>query len=237
MIRSALRHEFDNNRGSLFVFAALPILLLFSFVVPAPFVPFILPLAVFPLFYYYARRAAVAKAFWAVTVYSVMLFIEIMFISYVDPQFLLSRIGPPPDLVPEFFINRESPENIILGTLADYGYTAILAMLSGGALAFVYWSKAIIIAAANAGAILKTAGPAMAVLSIGPNDLAIGIGQVLISIAVSVWFWNKIEGKPVPSKTGVIAAVFLSLCFVSLSIYLTFTLTPVWESAITKSLM
>ena len=230
-MRSMIRAEFDEGRAPLFVFAGALFSYLLSLAFPLWFAPFVIAFFLYPVFFYYVRRQKFAMALFSIVFWAGIHFLVITFFYLLFPGFMEGRIIGVTSVMQPLELLAGKPMWGIVGThIIDFLFSALMAGLSGGALALVALVNSVNSSALWAAQNLELAGLSAAILSIKPHAIACGAGQAMAVIALSSVFFAKLE-KRKPDWVRVSRFLIIGVLFVALGAYLEIFMGETWQTA------
>lgn len=228
-----LKNDFDEGMAPYFLIAATPLALIVGALAPAPLFPFILPLAVYPVFFHFIRQGRLCAAFWLTAFWGTLCFAMVTMAVAQDIGSVRSgaaglSVIAPAEAIPGSESMREQLVTVSVARIGDLAAVAALSGVSGGALALVAGTAGLNHLAVMAGrAVANGSGLDAAILSFPPWMVFRAIGLLMVAIGVSYLFILKLEGRPMEWGKS-LRWVGMGLFFLAMDTYFYLSLNQAW---------
>ncbi|MDH5510424.1 MAG: hypothetical protein OEZ32_08715 [Nitrospinota bacterium] len=236
-----LKDDFDEGMAPYFLIAATPVALVVGALAPTPLFPFILPLAVYPVFFHFTRQGRLCAAFWMTAFWGALCFALVTMAVAQDIGAVRAgaagiSIIAPAETMPGSETMREQLATVSIARIGDLASVAALSGVSGGALALVAGTAGLNHLAVRAGRSMADGGGLdAAVLSFPPWMLFRAIGLLMLAIGVSYIFILKLEGRPMEWRKSLRWAG-MGVFFLAMDTYFYLSLRQAWAGYLLEAM-
>ncbi|MDH5679091.1 MAG: hypothetical protein OEZ55_12165 [Nitrospinota bacterium] len=196
-----LKDDFDEGMAPYYLMGATPVALVIGAVAPAPLFPFILALAVYPVFFHFIRQGRLGMALLWTVMWGALNFALVAAAVAQDIPAVRSRAAGMAMIAPAQTPPAEEParELVVQAAMARGGdFLAVVALsgVSGGALALAAGAVGLNhIAVVSGHAVAMGGGLDAAILAFPPWMVFRAMGLLMVVIGVTYLFVLKLEGR------------------------------------------
>ncbi len=225
--------QYPRGAALVYLLVAIPLASLISLFLPGTFSPMVTAAFTFPVFFYFTRREQYRDTFLMITFGAILQFMIVAALTTFYKEIVTQWTVDFGEIAMFGGIRIEWDNSVLtmVSKAAGLLFTALIALVSGGALALFAGVAVVNSVAINVGGLITDgSGWTVAVMSVAPWEISRFIGHSLISIGVAALFYIKIEKRRY-NFNGLAEPLTLGIIFVLLDIYLELEMGEAWRSA------
>ncbi|VAX25319.1 hypothetical protein MNBD_NITROSPINAE02-664 [hydrothermal vent metagenome] len=225
--------QYPRGAALVYLIIAIPLASLISLFLPGTFSPMVTAAFTFPVFFYFTRRELYRDTFLMIVFGGILQFAIVALLTTFYKDIVTQWTVDFGEIAMFGGIRIEWDNSVLTMVSKAVGllFTAVMALISGGALILFSGVAVINSVAINMGGLITDgSGWTVAFMSVTPWELSSFIGHGLVSIGVASLFYIKIE-KRGNNFNGLVEPLTLGIIFVLLDIYLELEMGEAWRSA------